>query len=173
MSTATPKTDPALPWSGGVAITTAILAALAAIASMFAQRNTTEAMIDQVETSDQWSYYQAKGIKLAVIENKMEMLPALNVQPSDDDKARAKRYADEQSKISEAAKAKQVSAQDHRRRAGFHAQAASAAQIGIALAAIALLTKRQAFWFVSLGFAAVSIAVLAYGFFSTGPAAAL
>ena len=165
------KVDPNLPWSGGVAITTAILAALAAIASVFGQRNTTEAMIDQIETSDQWSYYQAKGIKLAVIENKMEMFPALKLDPTDDDKARSKRYAKEQEDIKIEAQKHQVMAQDHRRRASFDAQAGSCAQVGIALAAIALLLKRRPFWFASIAFGLGAITLLLYAFFSPGAAA--
>src|SRR3978361_2462145 len=56
-----------------VALTTAIFAALAAIASLQAGATVNEALVLkteatrlQAEASDQWAYYQAKGIKAAV-----------------------------------------------------------------------------------------------------------
>jgi hypothetical protein len=44
-----------------VALSTAILALLAAIASLLAGEYANEAMMDQIEAADQWSYYQAKA----------------------------------------------------------------------------------------------------------------
>ena len=58
-----------------IALTTAILAALAAIASLKAGATVNEALVLkteatrlQAEASDQWAYYQAKGLKAAVQE---------------------------------------------------------------------------------------------------------
>jgi hypothetical protein len=50
-------------WSMLVAISTALMAVLAAISSLFAGHNSNEAVINQIKASDQWSFYQAKGIK--------------------------------------------------------------------------------------------------------------
>src|ERR1700732_3812429 len=56
-----------------ISLTTAILAALAAIASLKAGSTVNEALVLkteatnlQAQASDQWAYYQAKGIKSAV-----------------------------------------------------------------------------------------------------------
>src|SRR3989442_131860 len=56
-----------------IALTTAVLAAIAAIAALQAGSTANEALVLkteaarlQAEASDQWAYYQAKGIKLAV-----------------------------------------------------------------------------------------------------------
>ncbi len=56
-----------------ISLTTAILAALAAIASLKAGATVNEALVLkteatnlQTQASDQWAYYQAKGIKSAV-----------------------------------------------------------------------------------------------------------
>src|SRR5579872_2700705 len=58
-----------------IALSTAILAVFAAIAALRAGGTANEALILkteatrlQAEASDQWNYYQAKGIKLAVSE---------------------------------------------------------------------------------------------------------
>jgi len=58
-----------------IALTTAVFAALAAISSLQAGSTVNEALVLkteatrlQAEASDQWAYYQAKGIKLAIQE---------------------------------------------------------------------------------------------------------
>ncbi len=55
-------------WILGVALSTAIFAAIAAIASLLAGQHINEAMISQIQASDHWAYYQAKGIKAGVLE---------------------------------------------------------------------------------------------------------
>src|SRR6266851_7494926 len=56
-----------------IAVTTAIFAAIAAVAALRAGGTANEALMLQteatrlqVEASDQWAYYQAKGVKAAV-----------------------------------------------------------------------------------------------------------
>ena len=54
-------------WSMYIAISTAFMAVLAAIAGLMAGHFSNEALIEQIKASDQWAYYQAKGIKLDII----------------------------------------------------------------------------------------------------------
>ena len=61
-------------WILKVALTAAILAVFAAITALMAGHFANEAMIEQLKASDQWAYYQAKGIKYVVIENKIDLL---------------------------------------------------------------------------------------------------
>ena len=63
-------------WISWVALSTAILAVLAAIASLLSGEHANEAMMSQIETADQWSYYQAKSIKSAVLDVKTSVTPA-------------------------------------------------------------------------------------------------
>src|SRR5580693_10359834 len=60
------------PWMMGVALSSALLAGLAAVCSLLAGHHANEAMVDQIKASDQWAYYQAKGIKSAILSSKME-----------------------------------------------------------------------------------------------------
>ena len=60
-------------WISWVALSTAILAALAAIAGLLSGRHVNEAMMNQIEASDQWNYYQAKSIKASVLDAKMSL----------------------------------------------------------------------------------------------------
>src|SRR6059058_4509644 len=61
-------------WISWVALSTAILAVLAAIAGLLSGKHANEAMMNQIQASDQWGYYQAKSIKAAVLDVKMSLL---------------------------------------------------------------------------------------------------
>jgi TolB-like protein len=60
-------------WISWVALSTAVLAVLAAIAALLSGKHANEAVINQIQASDQWSYYQAKSIKAAVLDAKMAL----------------------------------------------------------------------------------------------------
>ena len=100
-------------WVLQVALGTAILAAVAAIASMLAGQHINEGLISQIRASDDWAYYQAKGIKAGVLEAKMELLAAQGKTPSAADQARAAQYLKEQSDISEKARGLEDEANEH------------------------------------------------------------
>jgi TolB-like protein len=63
-------------WISWVALSTAVLAVLAAISALLSGKHANEAMMSQIEASDQWNYYQAKSIKAAVLDAKMTLLGA-------------------------------------------------------------------------------------------------
>src|SRR5258707_5612933 len=79
-------------WISGVALSTAILAVLAAIASLLSGEYANEAMMNQIEASSQWSYYQAKRIKSAVVDVKMSLSGVADEQ----DQSKRARYENEQ-----------------------------------------------------------------------------
>ena len=60
-------------WISWVALSTAVLAVLAAIAGLLSGKHANQAMLSQIEASDQWNYYQAKSIKAAVLNAKMSL----------------------------------------------------------------------------------------------------
>ena len=49
-----------------------LLAGLAALSSLMAGHHANEAMMSQIESSDQWSFFQSKGIKEAALTSKAE-----------------------------------------------------------------------------------------------------
>src|SRR3984957_20238142 len=59
-------------WVLGVALSSALLAGLAAVSSLLAGHHANEAMIEQIQSSDNWAFYQAKGIKSALLGSKIE-----------------------------------------------------------------------------------------------------
>src|SRR5581483_1517555 len=90
-------------WVMGVALTSAILAALAAVASLMAGHHANEAMIAQLQAADQWNYYRAKGIKKALMETRLETIRALGKKPKADDAEKFKQYDEDQKDIKEKA----------------------------------------------------------------------
>ena len=64
-------------WIMGVALSSALLAALAAVGSLQAGHHANEAMISQITAADQWSYFQSKSIKESQLKSKLDILEAL------------------------------------------------------------------------------------------------
>src|SRR3954462_1835467 len=82
-------------WISWVALSTAILAVLAAITGLLSGKHANEAMMSQIEAADQWAFYQAKGIKASVLDAKM----TLSGTTTDQDREKAEKYQEEQTEI--------------------------------------------------------------------------
>lgn len=147
-------------WISWVALSTALLAVLAAITGLLSGNRANEAMMSQIESADQWSFYQAKGIKAAVLDAKM----TLGGSVSGADREKAAKYQDEQSEIQKEAQQKQAEAKAGFRQHEVFARGVTMFQISIAIAAISALTKRRRYWLVSMLIAVAGCAFLALGF---------
>ena len=139
-------------WVMWVALSSAILAGLAAVAALLAGHHSNEAMIEQIKASDQWSYYQAKGVKANVLASKMEMLQVLGKPPEEKDSRKAAEYKKEQEDISRKAREKEHEAEHHLKSHVIFARAVTLFQVAIAVGAIAVLAHRRRYWIVSLCF---------------------
>ncbi|MFY7867436.1 DUF4337 domain-containing protein [Roseateles sp.] len=154
--------------AGKLAVITAILATIGAMFSYMGgatQANAglykNDAAIKKTEASNQWNYYQAKSSK----QNMAELAFAL---VSDDKKAKyaeeIERYKKEKAEIKEKAEAFEAESKDfdHKSEEQMHqhhrwAQATTALQVSIALAAITLLTKKRWMEMGTLAMGAVGI----------------
>ncbi len=144
-------------WSMGVALSSALLAGLAAISSLLAGDHVNEAMIDNIKGADMWSQYQAKSIKKNVLESKIELLVALEKPIEPKDRERVARYESELGAIKHEAEEKEQAAKAHLHRHEIFARAVTMFQVAIAVAAIAVLTRLLAFWWVGLGFGGIGV----------------
>jgi hypothetical protein len=154
-----------------IALTTAVLAALAALASLRAGATVNEALALktdatrlQAEASDGWAYYQAKGVKAAVQEAVRASWAAADkeVPPEVDENVR--RYAEEQAQIAEKAHEKERERDEREQHAthllhAHHGFAAAVAlfQVAIALGAVAALTRLKLVWLTSLAAGAAGL----------------
>jgi Na+/glutamate symporter len=156
--------------AGQLAVITAILATVGAMfaymggatqANAGLYKNT--AAIKKTEASNQWNYYQAKSNKQNLAELAIELAPEARKPFYADE---IKRYKQEKAEImAEAKKLDAESAEwDKKSDAQMHehhrwAQATTALQIAIALAAIALLTKKRWLEYAVLGVSAIGVAL--------------
>ena len=150
-------------WVMGVALTAAVLAVLAAITALFAEHCANEAMILQIKSSDQWSYYQSKGIKANLVSTRIELLTVLGKTVADKDRKKLKQYKEDQERILKEAEEKQHESERGLARHLVLARSLTMFQIGIAVAAIAVLTKRRSFWLASLALGIAGVAQIAFG----------
>jgi Flp pilus assembly protein TadB len=150
-------------WILGVALTAALLAVLAAVTALLAEHHANEAMLEQIRSSDQWNYYQAKGIKASQLASKVDLLTALGkpIDPKDRDKL--KQYREDQQKIMEDAHEDERASDAHLKRHTFLSYGVTLFQVGIAVGAISVLTKLKRFWYVSMLFGLGGAAMLAWG----------
>lgn len=137
-------------WISWVALSTAILAVLAAIASLLSGEHANEAMLSQIEASNQWNYYQAKSIKAAILDAKT----AFTGGSDESDQSKRARYEKEQEQIKSEAEHKEVAAKSYFHKHEVFARGVTMFQIAIAIAAISALTRKRSFWVVSLVFGA-------------------
>ena len=146
-------------WINGVALSTAILAVLAAITGLLSGKHANEAMMAQIEASDQWSYYQAKSIKASVLDAKM----TLTSEATEQDKEKVAKYQEEQAEIKREAELKQAEAKSNFHKHETFARGVTMFQIAIAIAAISALTKRRRYWIVSMILGGVGCIFLVLG----------
>ena len=150
-------------WMMMVAMSSAILATIAAVGSLMAGHYSNEAMIEQLKASDQWNYYQAKGVKANVLASKMDIMVALGKPADPKDKEKLGEYKKEQEEIKKEAEVLEHEAQHHLHKHVILARSVTMEQVAISISAIAVLTSRRRFWFLAMGFGAAGILFLAQG----------
>lgn len=156
--------------AGQLAVITAVLATVGALFSYqggATQANAgllkNEAAIKKTEAANQWAYFQSKSTKQSLAEFARDLAP--------EDKraayqAKIDRYESEKNTIKAEAEKLEAAAKenDEASEAQIHqhhrwAQATTALQISIAMAAIALLTKRRWLEWATLGLGGLGVAV--------------
>jgi Domain of unknown function (DUF4337) len=147
-----------------IALTTSLLAALAALASLRAGATVNEALALktegtqlQAQASDQWAYYQAKGIKASVQEGIRQSWLAAGKEAPDGAEAKVARYEKEQEAIKEKAteleKERDLKTEEAEHLLHMHhkyALAVALFQVAIALGAVAALTRLRLVWAASV-----------------------
>jgi hypothetical protein len=145
-----------------VAVSTAIIAAFAAICSLLAGDHANEAMISQLRSSDQWAFFQARSIKSQVVGSKIGMFEAVGRPPLPKDVQEVDKYRGEQNDIRKEAERIGKEAEEHLQRHKLLAPAVTMFQIAIAIGAISALTRRRSIWVVSLIFGLIGLGILVF-----------
>ncbi len=155
------------PWVRYVALGAAVFAVVAAVAALRASDLINEATIDQIKASDTWTEYQAAREKEHIYTVAADSLAdrgshngvRLRVYRGEI----AKEVAKERPLEASARKLEEDSVAEVRRHKSFE-YAVALLQVGIALGAVAALTRSKPAWYVSLGAGAAGLVFFLRGF---------
>jgi hypothetical protein len=155
-------------WALGVALSSALLAGFAAVSSLMAGHHANEAMMSQLESADQWSYYQSKSIKEAQLKSKADILSALGKPVPGTDENKLAEYEREKEQIQKKAEDFQKDARKHLQIHESLASSVTMFQIAIAVGAISVLMRRRSFWLASLVVGAIGVVFLTQSLLTAG-----
>jgi hypothetical protein len=149
-------------WLNYLSATTVIIALCATLATFKGGGYGTRALLSQSQASDQWAFYQAKGIKQYLYEVQKENLELQLQQNKDGEQnepvkkrisdydQKIAKYVAEKEDISKAAKKLEAARDEcklHQDRFGL---AVIFLQISILLSSITALLKKKAIWYISV-----------------------
>lgn len=129
-----------------VALSSALVAVLAAVCALFAGAKANEAMLTQLKASDQWAFYQSKSIKSSILTSKSDLLRSLGKKVSEEDQAKAEEYKKQMEEIKTEADGLAKESSGLLAQHELLAKGVTLFQVAIALSAIAVLTKRRFLW---------------------------
>ncbi len=167
-------------WNVKVALTTSILAVFAALSNLESEQRTSEAIMlknsaifYQAKASDQWSFYQAKKIKLHLSENQVHLIAFLHSPKGERDRLSTliAKYKTQVGNIKRQAlgfeqQRDRMNDLSDRALAHHHAFALGVVcfQISIVLSSMAVMLRRNSLWFVSIGLGVLGALAFVNGF---------
>jgi hypothetical protein len=152
-----------VPWIGKAALSSALIAVAAAVASLLAGHAANEAILEEMQATDHWAFYQAKGIKSSVLETRLQLLDAMGKPAPEAERTHIATYDAEQKKIQDEAQELERSSKHHMDRHAVLARSVTVFQIAIAMAAIAVLVRRRSLWLLSVVLGIIGTAFLVQG----------
>ena len=171
--------EPKEKWLNYLALTTVILAVCATLSTFKGAGYSTRAVLSQSQATNQWAYYQAKGIKGYLYEIQKEALElefkkdkirgAKTLQEEYEQKIdlyaqKMKKYDGEKAEISKEAKRLETLRDDAQKHSGVFGLAVIFLQIAILLSSIAALMKKKVVWIIGMGAGAVGVVYFVNGF---------
>jgi hypothetical protein len=170
------KDEHAQSWIRGVALTTALMAVLAAVAALQASFQADEALLAsndailaQAKATDTWNEFQADGLK--DILRQIQATQATDPQAAADFRAESQRRSNlagqELNQAQELEKERDARQAQSAKAGSVHdrfAWSVAALQVGIGLASVAALTRRKAVWWLGGAFGGLGAALVGWGF---------
>jgi hypothetical protein len=156
-----------------VSLSMAVIAVLVAAVGLLSHRAHTAAILEQSKASDQWNYMQAKDIRRHTYNLFADLLDLAPPTGADGEKRQAKRegyikqaekYKDDVAEIN-----KEATALEHERDIAEHRADRFDAgevllEISLVLASVTLMTRKNAYWIISLTLAVAGAVIAATGF---------
>ena len=150
------------PFDRMVAATMAMLAAILAVVSVLGHVQTTEELLDQQKASDQWAYYQAKSIRRYDSEVARDLFAGMKNEAMSEQYAKnAEKYRKDDEEIQTEARNLESESHTKGRQALRLHFGEVFLEISIVFASLAILTKRGALWFASMGLGLAGVCIAA------------
>lgn len=140
-------------WLLYCALISAFLAVAAAISGLYSSHYANEAMFEQMQASDLWGYYQAKGVKSMVTELRGDMLTSSGLPVPETLGKKIAEYHQEQQETKEKADEKTKAATLYMQRHEKLSMAVTAFQIAIAITAMSAISRRKHFMLLTAALA--------------------
>ena len=171
--------EPKEKWLNYLALTTVILAVCATLSTFKGAGYSTRAVLSQSQATNQWAYYQAKGIKGYLYEIQKEALElefkkdkirgAKTLKEEYEKKIdlyaqKIKKYDGEKAEISKEEKRLETLRDDAQKHSGVFGLAVIFLQIAILLSSIAALMKKKVVWVIGMGAGAIGVIYFVNGF---------
>jgi ABC-type multidrug transport system fused ATPase/permease subunit len=152
-------------WITYLAATTVVLAVLATLSTFFGQKNSTRAVISEIQSSNQWNYYQAKKIRSYLFEVQKDgleidlkmrgqTLPAESAKQLEERlggfASKIKKWEEDMSKIQKQARTLETTRDNALTNSKNFGIAVVFLQMAILLSSVAALMKRQTLWIAGL-----------------------
>jgi hypothetical protein len=140
-------------WLLWCALLSALLAVAAAVSGLYSSHYANEAMLEQMQASDLWGYYQAKGVKAIVTELRGDILVSNGKPVPAEIPKNLEKYREQQKETQ-----KQADEKTHRsallmERHEALSRGVTAFQIAIAVTAMAAICRRKHFLLLTLALA--------------------
>jgi len=168
-------------WTNWLAMTTILIAVCATLSTFKGGGYSTRSLMNQSLSSDQWAYYQSKGIKSYIFEAQLDNMifqksildqsgkigiaqKQYQLQIESLNK-KIKKYSDEKSEIKKKAETFEKVRDDCKLHSAGFGIAVIFLQVSILLSSISALTKRKYIWIISLFVGVAGIIYFFDGFF--------
>jgi len=140
-----------------------VIAAGLAVVSVFGQLFANEELLEQAKASDQWSYYQAKSIRRYESDIARDMFKSMSgeaaAKGTEKYQANIEKYQREGEEIQVEAKKLEAESEFNGKKALRMHMGEIFLEMGIVLASLAILSKREMAWWAALISAAVGVAI--------------
>jgi len=150
-------------WFNLIGLSTGILSALAAIASMQAGGLSNEGMLAQINATDKWALYQAQSTKRHLNESTVTVLESLQKPIPVSLTAGITKLRQEQKATQSEAQKLEAESRENLRRHELFAKSVAALQVGISMGAVAALLRKRVVWYLGLGMGAIGISLMVVG----------
>lgn len=167
------------PWLNYLALTTVILAVCATLSTFKGGGYSTRSVMSQSQASDQWAYFQAKGIKGYVYELQKEKLelelktlgPKVSKELAEEYEKKIetyskkiKKYDEEKKEIEKKARELESARDEAQKHSAAFGMAIIFLQIAILMSSISALMKKKPLWIFGSIVGAIGLVHFANGF---------